>query len=141
MIFSFEILSVRKGRWTKSEDCLLRSLVQEYGITNLSLIQKGFKNKRNTKQIRDRWINHLDPSINKKRKFNEEEERIIEENKCKWTEAAKKIPGASPLMIKNYYNNNLRKKIKTQISKLSNISNDRLLTLATIATSKICHSA
>ncbi|CAB5395320.1 unnamed protein product [Rhizophagus irregularis] len=59
-------LAVRKGRWTKDEDLLLESLVHEHGITNLSKIEKGFKGKRNTKQIRDRWINHLDPSVIKK---------------------------------------------------------------------------
>ncbi|CAB4401474.1 unnamed protein product [Rhizophagus irregularis] len=127
-------LAVRKGRWTKDEDLLLESLVHEHGITNLSKIEKGFKGKRNTKQIRDRWINHLDPSVNKKRKFNEEEMKIIEENEFKWSDAAKKIPGASPLMVKNFYYNNLRKKIKT---KTTSVSNDRLLTLAIVATANV----
>ncbi|GES85990.1 transcription factor MYB30-like [Rhizophagus clarus] len=133
VVLSSDMLStVRKGRWTKDEDLLLESLVQEHGITNLAKIEKGFKGKRNTKQIRDRWVNHLDPSV-KKRKFNEEEAKIIEENKFKWSEAAKKIPGASPLMVKNFYYNNLKKKIKT---KATNDDNDRLLTLADLAAAR-----
>ncbi|CAG8437950.1 11558_t:CDS:2 [Rhizophagus irregularis] len=105
-------LAVRKGRWTKDEDLLLESLVHEHGITNLSKIEK----------------------VNKKRKFNEEEMKIIEENKFKWSDAAKKIPGASPLMVKNFYYNNLKKKIKT---KTTSVSNDRLLTLAIVATANV----
>lgn len=60
--------------------------------------------------------------------------KIIEENKYKWSDAAKKIPGASPLMVKNFYYNNLKKKIRT---KTTNDSNDRLLTLAIVATANV----
>ena len=42
-------------------------------------------------------------TVDKKRKFNEEEIKIIEENKFNWAEAAKKIPWTSQLKVKNFY--------------------------------------
>ena len=43
---------------------MLEFLVKKYDITNLSTIEKGFNGSRNAKQIRERWVNHLDPSGN-----------------------------------------------------------------------------
>ena len=54
------------------------------------------------------WVNgwsHFFP-----RKFDDHEIKIIEEHKFKWAKIAKKIPNATPLMIKNFYNNRLKKK-------------------------------
>ena len=52
-----------KGKWTQEEDNKIIELVALYG-KNWSAIAKLFKT-RNGKQIRDRYINVLDPSINK----------------------------------------------------------------------------
>ena|SRR5436190_2011986 len=72
--------------------------------------------------------------IVKKRKFDDDEIRMIEEeflrHKFKWAKISKKIPNTSPLMIKNFYYNNLRKKHSVNRI-LSNNTNDKLLSLAT----------
>ena len=63
-----------KGKWTKEEDEQISKLVEEHG-KSWSKIAKLFKT-RNGKQIRDRYINVLDPNINKD-KFTEEELEFI----------------------------------------------------------------
>lgn len=107
----------RKGRWILDEDRLLVRLVDEYSVDgediDWSVLEQHFKGTRDSKQIRERWVNHLNPRI-KKRKFSDEEIKIIEDecskHKFKWARIAKKIPNATPLMIKNFYNNRLKKK-------------------------------
>ncbi|RGB26138.1 Homeodomain-like protein [Rhizophagus diaphanus] len=107
----------RKGKWSPDEDNLLRSLVAQYSVDGEDIdwfiLEQNFNGMRDSKQIRERWVNHLNPSI-KKRKFNESEIKIIEDecsrHKFKWAKIAKKIPNATPLMIKNFYNNRLKKK-------------------------------
>ena len=57
--------------WKKEEDAFLLESVQCEGTKKWSLIadklQELFQNKtkRTGKQCRTRWLNHLDPSINK----------------------------------------------------------------------------
>ncbi|PKC15614.1 hypothetical protein RhiirA5_494419 [Rhizophagus irregularis] len=120
----------RKGRWILDEDRLLIRLVDEYSVDgediDWSVLEQHFKGTRDSKQIRERWVNHLNPRI-KKRKFSDEEIKIIEDecskHKFKWARIAKKIPNATPLMIKNFYNIRLKKK---------NPANRRLSTSANI---------
>ncbi|RIA94733.1 hypothetical protein C1645_817647 [Glomus cerebriforme] len=99
------------------EDRLLIRLVTEYSVDgediDWSILEQHFRGTRDSKQIRERWVNHLNPRI-KKRKFSDKEIKIIEDecskHKFKWAKIAKKIPNATPLMIKNFYNNRLKKK-------------------------------
>lgn len=116
----------RKGRWMTEEDRLLNRLVCAHGDgddIDWSVLEQSFNGTRDSKQIRERWVNHLNPSI-KKRKFNDDEISIIEEecskHKFKWAKIAKKIPNATPLMIKNFYNNRLKKKNPANNRRLSN---------------------
>ena len=62
---------IHKGAWTKEEDQQIMQLVKKYG-TSWSRISKEMQS-RNGKQIRDRYINVLDPYINKD-KFTIEED-------------------------------------------------------------------
>ena len=62
----------RSGRriWTPEEDALIVSLVGAHGTKKWSLIAQELKAKVNAvprtgKQCRTRWLNHLDPTINK----------------------------------------------------------------------------
>ena len=57
--------------WQKEEDAFLEHAVRSNGTKKWSIIadslQERFNNrsKRTGKQCRTRWLNHLDPSINK----------------------------------------------------------------------------
>ena len=53
-----------KQIWTNEEDQLLSSLIRQYGVTKWSFIAQFIHNRKG-KQCRERWYNHLDPSINK----------------------------------------------------------------------------
>jgi hypothetical protein len=64
-----------KGHWTEAEDIILRQHVnagnRNWGLIALEIVG------RTSKQCRERWCNHLDPSINKGSYTKEEDELII----------------------------------------------------------------
>lgn len=99
-----------KGAWTKEEDEKLTSLVEAHGTSWVELEQHF--SSRTAKQIRDRYINSLDPSI-KKEKFTKEEDNKIEElyEKFgpKWSKIASFIEHRPPDLIKNRYNSKIQK--------------------------------
>jgi myb proto-oncogene protein len=50
-----------KGKWTPAEDTMVLKLLAEHGF-NWTRISKEVKRKTG-KQIRERYVNHLDPDI------------------------------------------------------------------------------
>lgn len=55
---------IHKRPWTEEEDAMIRNLVSEYGPRNWTKIAKHLP-ERHGKQCRERWFNHLDPTIKK----------------------------------------------------------------------------
>ena len=84
-----------KGPWTEDEDRKLMALVKEIGAKRWTHIA-GELPGRNGKQCRERWHNHLNPSITK-RAWNIDEDRTILECHMsmgnKWAGIAKYLPG------------------------------------------------
>ena len=99
-----------KGKWTKEEDKKIIELVSLYG-KSWCQIAKEFKT-RNGKQIRDRYLNVLDPSINKG-KFTKEEDELLTKlyriKGQKWAEISKFFPNRTTDMIKNRFNSSMKK--------------------------------
>lgn len=118
-----------KGSWKKEEDIEIISLVEEHG-KSWSKISK-IMNTRNGKQIRDRFINVLDPEI-KKGKFTDEEDirliSLFQELGPKWATIAKFYPLRTADMIKNRFHSSIKKKFSNcDTSILTPLSNDETL--------------
>ncbi|CAE7882868.1 myb, partial [Symbiodinium sp. KB8] len=84
-----------KGPWTVEEDDRLTELVTKYGTKDWSLIATNFKGRLG-KQCRERWYNHLDPSIKKDPWSAAEDRHILRLHWTmgnKWAQIAKHVEG------------------------------------------------
>jgi hypothetical protein len=51
-----------KGSWKRKEDTVLAQIVEKYGPKNWRILAK-FIPGRDGKQLRARWLDHLDPKV------------------------------------------------------------------------------
>lgn len=98
--------------WDPTEDALVLQMVKESG-PNWQLIAKKTEG-RTGKQVRDRYINILDPSINRL-PWTEEEDHLLYENYLKigpfWSEISKVLQGRPENMVKNRFYSHIKRKM------------------------------
>ena len=96
---------VIRGHWKLSEDEVILKMVSS------GLMWKEIASElpgRIGENVRERYVNHLDPTL-KKTKWTKKEDDILFENQRKvgnkWSEIRKLLPGRSDNAIKNRYHN------------------------------------
>ena len=88
-------VGLTRGPWTDDEDKKLMQLVDTFGPRKWSAIAEELSG-RSGKQCRERWHNHLNPSLKRKAWSDAEDRQILE---ChmrmgnRWAEMSKYLPG------------------------------------------------
>ncbi|CAN0045346.1 unnamed protein product [Scytosiphon promiscuus] len=102
-----------KGPWTREEDQKILDCIAK-NMTRWSEIAERVEG-RIGKQCRERWFNHLDPTL-RKSSWTPEEDEILVQGQARfgnsWTKIAKLLQGRSENAVKNRWNSAARKKGK-----------------------------
>ncbi|RIA94726.1 Homeodomain-like protein [Glomus cerebriforme] len=108
-----------RGSWNDQEDKRLFYLVKNYRNNHINepiswAIISHQMRTRTAKQCRERWINHLNETINKSPLSEDEERRILQMHRQKpeltYVQISEMLPGRTPLIVKNFiYRNNFKK--------------------------------
>ncbi|CAD8092824.1 unnamed protein product [Paramecium primaurelia] len=105
----------KNQKWTPEEDEKVKRLTKEYKF-DWKVIAR-FLSNRTGRQIRERYINHLDPNITTKAWSQQEDLKIWTLYKkigSRWSEMAKKLKGRPENMIKNRFYGYIRKNYAKQ---------------------------
>lgn len=92
-----------KAKWTKEEDDILKNAISKYGTNNWSLISNEIQG-RTGKQCRERWLNQLNPTLNKEHWLPHEDSILTHYQAFygnSWSKISHFLPGRSPNSVKN----------------------------------------
>ena len=106
--------ALTKGPFSPEEDAAIIEYVNKNGPTSWPRLAE-ILHQRSPKQCRERWFNHLDPSLSKESWTNDEDIIIFEHYQVlgpKWSTIAKYLRHRSDNSIKNRWNSSISKRIK-----------------------------
>jgi len=131
-----------KGPWSDHEDSLLKALVTKLGAKKWSNIA-NYVPGRKGKQCRERWLNHLDPTL-KKTAWTDEELNILIEAQSQqgnsWSRIAKLIPGRSENAVKNQWNSLMHRHWSSMLKKKDSNCTAAAATTTTATTTNTSNS-
>ncbi|OHT04720.1 hypothetical protein TRFO_06140 [Tritrichomonas foetus] len=93
----------KKTKWSPEEDKLLIDSIAKNGTSNWTVVAAALS-CRSGKQCRERWMNQLDPNLNKEDWKPVDDILLFTKHSCfgnSWVTIAKFFPGRSPNSIKN----------------------------------------
>tara|TARA_B110001452_G_scaffold264477_1_gene267544 strand:- start:3314 stop:4591 length:1278 start_codon:yes stop_codon:yes gene_type:complete len=99
------------GTWSDEEDAMLLAVVKDRGPSKWSSIASRVPG-RSGKQCRERWHNHLNPSIFKGEWLPEEDASILEsflEHGSSWAAFSLRMSGRTDNAIKNRFNSHIKR--------------------------------
>lgn len=100
-----------RRRWKDWEDQLLMQVVAEHGPTRWNSLANHFPG-RNGRQVRLRWMNHLQPSLDKRPWRPEEDAVLLEAHRAlgnKWAQISVRLGGRTDNSVKNRYKSIVRR--------------------------------
>jgi hypothetical protein len=103
-----------KGSWTFEEDAMIVKWVEEHGPKEWAVLAELLPG-RISKQCRERWHNHLSPTVRKSDWTQEEDEILIQWQKQwgnKWSRIAALLPGRTDNAVKNRWNSSLKRRLE-----------------------------
>jgi hypothetical protein len=109
---------VYKQPFTHDEDQAILDFVRANGAKNWNYLASELGG-RTPKQCRERWHNHLDPSIHKGPWSADEDQTLAEKQFVlgnKWAEIARFLPGRTDTLVKNRWNTSVRQRVAVDIA-------------------------
>lgn len=103
-----------KGSWTREEDETIINYVRQHGDKDWAKLASLLQG-RIGKQCRERWKNHLDPSVQKTGWTEEEDQKLIEYHKQygnAWTRIASFFNGRTDNCVKNRWNSTIKRRLE-----------------------------
>ncbi|GBG26394.1 Transcription factor MYB3R-3 [Hondaea fermentalgiana] len=120
---------LKKGHWSTEEDNLLVAGVRSQQAKNVKKLNWSEVAKdipmRSCKQCRERWVNHLNPDVNKGSWTDEELRKLWELQLAtprKWAKIARQLPGRTENMVKVRWNILNRSKTKPSVGSFQDAS-------------------